>query len=115
MVIERVAKASEMKNAFFSCQGSERYCLLIALIVRREGEIICKTVVSGQGSGESCGRIPGRAYAECVWWYPGSPNARDPGHPQLNKIQYETRATRRSVSKSRIGHVKLIIHHCRHL
>jgi len=44
---------------------------------------------SDQGSGESYGRI--RAWG---WWYPGFPNARDPGHPQLNKIPYETRATR---------------------
>src|ERR1035437_930567 len=33
---------SAISEFVFSCQRSERYCLLIALIVRRSGEIICK-------------------------------------------------------------------------
>jgi hypothetical protein len=37
----------------FSCQGSERYCLLIALIVRRSGEIICKGLAPSTGSGQA--------------------------------------------------------------
>jgi hypothetical protein len=43
------------------------------LIVRQRGEIICKTVISDQWSvvREVVRKDSGRAYAECVWWYPG--------------------------------------------
>jgi len=42
---------SAISEFVFSCQRSERYCLLIALIVRRNGEIICKApAVRGRAS-----------------------------------------------------------------
>jgi hypothetical protein len=47
MFFELVAEAAKAKRCVFklsmiSCQGSERHCLLIALIVRRRGVILCK-------------------------------------------------------------------------
>ena len=70
---------SAISEFVFSCQRSERYCLLIALIVRRSGEIICKAPAMG----------PNARYS-LAWgsWFPTLRKVREGWETRLILMDY---------------------------